>query len=80
MPPQVSKRITRLPPSDRLAFTVGDLAARIGIHPHTLHRAIHQGRLRAVRHARRYYIPRSAALEFIGEQEAARTDPGRGEA
>lgn len=63
-------RPRNIPIENRLAFGPRELAELTGIDHRTIRQAIRSGDLRAVRLGRRFVIPRSAALAFIGEPAA----------
>jgi excisionase family DNA binding protein len=56
--------------------SVRDVADRIGVHPETVRRLIHEGRLRAVRVGRALRVENDALEELIAQQ---RVKPRRDE-
>lgn len=51
--------------SQRLAFSIQEAAACLGVHPLTVRGAITRGDLRTIRLGRRVLIPRSAVEDFL---------------
>lgn len=51
---------------ERLAYSVKEAGAAIGVSPRTIVREIQRGRLRAIRVSRRVVIPAEALAEFLG--------------
>ena len=56
-------------------YTVRDVAVRLGVHPETIRRLIHEGRLDAVRVGRLLRVSASDVDEFLERQ---RVKPVRG--
>jgi excisionase family DNA binding protein len=56
-------------------YSVREVAARLGVHPETIRRLIHDGRLDAVRVGRVLRVPRHAVDAFLARQ---RIKPTRG--
>lgn len=58
--------------TERLALTRAEAAEAIGVHPQTISKLVHEGRLKAVHVGARLIIPRSELERFL-KTEAART-------
>ena len=57
-------------------FTVAQTAAHLGLHPKTVLRFIHDGRLPAARIGKSYRLLRDEVMRFAGGAPAAPTQPG----
>jgi len=55
-------------------YSVRDVADRMGVHPETIRRLIHEGRLRAVRVGRALRIDHASLEELVARQ---RVKPSR---
>ena len=61
---------------DRTLYSVRDVANRLGVHPETVRRLIHDGRLDAVRIGRVLRVPQASLDGFLARQRVkpARSD------
>lgn len=62
-------------PSDRLAFSVNELAKALGTSHVSIYAALNSGQLRSFQLGRRRLISREAALDFIRAREAEALKP-----
>ena len=53
--------------SERLVYSVADVAARVGLSKQTIYREIEDGRLKAARIRGRVVIPADAVAEWLRE-------------
>lgn len=47
-------------------FSPGEAAKRMGMSPNTITKWLRSGQLRGIQRGRRWYVPESAILEYIG--------------
>lgn len=57
--------ITRKDAPPRTAWTVAEVATSTGLHPDTVRKLIHEGRLRAIRAGARFIVPVAALDEYL---------------
>jgi excisionase family DNA binding protein len=74
--PKNAAEVVSVSESQRLAYSIREAAACLGVHPLTVRAAISRGELRTIRLGRRILIPRSAVDELLaGERPDVRVAP-----
>jgi len=62
-------------PSDDVWSSVTDVAARLGVHPRTVYRALRAGRLQGDRVGSRWRVKPDALADWLAKASAARREP-----